>query len=59
MFSSANVQANEAGIWFFRDKGVGYTATARREKGKREEGGHSCVAVSPGTTTSEMKGKAR
>jgi len=50
MFSLANVQANEVGtieVWFFRDKGIGYTAMARREKGKREEGGHSCVAVSP------------
>lgn len=38
MFSSVNVQANEAGIWFFRDKGVGYTATAREEKGKKGGG---------------------
>jgi len=46
MFSAANVETNEAGIWFFRDKGVGYTAMARKEK---EERGDADIHLWPST----------
>lgn len=35
MFSSVNVQANEAGIWFFRDKSVGSDGARRKREKER------------------------